>query len=163
MVRERGPHTRITPACAGITRGQPLGHHFRQDHPRVCWNYATRELRADSETGSPPRVRELQITEIVPLRDLGITPACAGITFDFEDAFVGVAGSPPRVRELQIRGMFRRGVRRITPACAGITKEDDGSETLFRDHPRVRELLHAPPPRRGYNRITPACAGITKI
>ena len=50
------------------------------DHPRVCGNYLARLTIATSQAGSPPRVRELPGQGDVVMRQLGITPACAGIT-----------------------------------------------------------------------------------
>ena len=54
-----GELTRITPACAGITSTFFNLPPFRQDHPRVCGNYAVQPAALSLGRGSPPRVREL--------------------------------------------------------------------------------------------------------
>ena len=72
----------ITPACAGttvISLNLPM---LAWDHPRMCGNYRSEVLERHSKRGSPPHVRELpqRPHKAAPL--IGITPACAGTTFE---------------------------------------------------------------------------------
>jgi len=71
---------RITPACAGITGRVQFFAVWREDHPRVCGNYSVMCADKDGQIGSPPRVRELLLEVPAHGREIGITPACAGIT-----------------------------------------------------------------------------------
>ena len=134
---------RITPACAGITLCNDRNTKSSRDHPRVCGNY--RGLQADRGPGqgSPPRVRELPVLAYPDMPEIGITPACAGITEsegckrllkqdhprvcgNYRNNLPGRstrAGSPPRVRELLLQKRGEVALPRITPACAGITIE----------------------------------------
>ena len=123
----------------------------------MCGNYKKVLEAGELREGSPPRVRELQISEIVPLCDLGITPACAGITPPrrtvrtrgrdhprvcgnytlFSDGKKTSPGSPPRVRELPLMKPRLSSEDGITPACAGITYRDYQDVLAAEDHPRV--------------------------
>ena len=107
----------------------------------MCGNYFRRARDGRRGEGSPPRVRELLFIRIVFVDDVGITPACAGITGNAyrvgarsqdhprvcgnysrrRRLLTRTEGSPPRVRELLNDYNFSRLVDRITPACAGIT------------------------------------------
>ena len=71
---------RITPACAGTTRGRGNCAHFGRDHPRVCGNHKLRIWTNWRRTGSPPRVREPHKISFLERCAVGITPACAGTT-----------------------------------------------------------------------------------
>ena len=68
----------ITPAYAGKRLPQPGRSSSARDHPRVCGEKFTEELRANAGQGSPPRMRGKEpLTEWL-MRQLGITPAYAG-------------------------------------------------------------------------------------
>ena len=69
---------RITPACAGNSRGHT---HFRvpaQDHPRVCGEQKDAFARDFQSEGSPPRVRGTANACSLGYEADRITPACAG-------------------------------------------------------------------------------------
>ncbi len=46
----------------------------------MCGNYFSHVLTAAFQSGSPPRVRELLSMFLLVVSEIGITPACAGIT-----------------------------------------------------------------------------------
>ena len=92
---------RITPACAGRTIYDNDPDCRWEDHPRVCGkNFFYQNLFAAS-AGSPPRVREEQSVIMSNDCSLGITPACAGRTFNV---------------------YTHEEEKGITPACAGRTQ-----------------------------------------
>ena len=73
---------RITPACAGNSEWYNEDKVIVTDHPRVCgeqsmWLWSMAKC-ADSETGSPPRVRGTDFSQARAVCIPGITPACAG-------------------------------------------------------------------------------------
>ena len=72
----------ITPACAGKTC--QLLHQYRvhRDHPRVCGKNVSSLMFGYQRPGSPPRVREKQLSQTLDMPKMGITPACAGKTID---------------------------------------------------------------------------------
>ena len=69
---------RITPACAGNSRGGPHEHILSQDHPRVCGEQYHRPVCGGIWRGSPPRVRGTVASAGSESSNLRITPACAG-------------------------------------------------------------------------------------
>ena len=71
---------RITPACAGKTLTASSNVIFIEDHPRVCGENCFDNANGDENLGSPPRVRGKPVSSPAPMRDGGITPACAGKT-----------------------------------------------------------------------------------
>ena len=108
--------------------------------------------------GSPPLARGIQpLKEYRPIVH-GITPACAGNTFQdrahgfskrdhprlrgeyLSHSFSGrtLAGSPPLARGIQFKTNISTKHFRITPACAGNTKRSFSLWWLNRDHPRLR-------------------------
>ena len=148
--RVRGKHTGrtvnvkrrgITPACAGKTLfGGNRPFRYR-DHPRVCGENRILAQFVPACPGSPPRVRGKRTRTRVMSGRRGITPACAGKTYQQEAlrtegrdhprvcgenkiAFVVAAlveGSPPRVRGKPAVAVLERVEVGITPACAGKT------------------------------------------
>ena len=111
--------TGITPACAGkrcIWQVLPI---TKKDHPRVCGEKSGVTLPKSFTAGSPPRMRGKGIQPCNKRVTVGITPACAGKSFENLMGQNDKTGSPPRVRgkvhcvhqELRCVG--------ITPACAG--------------------------------------------
>ena len=70
----------ITPACAGKTTELNRDGTLKRDHPRVCGKNLLLYYRPTLKLGSPPRVREKQLSSIVGYSSSGITPACAGKT-----------------------------------------------------------------------------------
>ena len=68
----------ITPAYAGKSALTPWPSRPRRDHPRVCGEKCGLPPVADSDVGSPPRVRGKAYPCIRHDLESGITPACAG-------------------------------------------------------------------------------------
>ena len=112
-----------------------------KDHPRVCGENDSYELRSVSYKGSPPRVRgKLKSCRPSVCRPR-ITPACAGKTLktvnetfwikdhprvcgeNQERRYIPelLRGSPPRVRGKLAANGLKKLAGRITPACAGKT------------------------------------------
>ena len=130
---------RITPACAGKSKGMDARARQLQDHPRVCGEKSAAPAFSISVRGSPPRVRGKVRDADDPAPAERITPACAGKSADgaIETQQAGDhprvcgeksampmilhprRGSPPRVRGKAVGGAGRRCAEGITPACAG--------------------------------------------
>ncbi len=132
----------ITPACAGSTTSHCRTLVGQADHPRVRGEH-TCDLPEDRwPPGSPPRARGARWVRRRHRGVGGITPACAGSTFEPATHGLGIGdhprvrgehfdviaasrprvGSPPRARGAQVRLRVRRRNLRITPACAGSTR-----------------------------------------
>ena len=157
IAREIPEKMRITPACAGKTAATCVPFDGAQDHPRVCGENTGVFGDKSISAGSPPRVRGKQAVEVMFVKAVGITPACAGKTARTmppkqpsqdhprvcgENGFLKkitneTEGSPPRVRG-KLRA-FWMGVLvcGITPACAGKTKREAARGERIQDHPRV--------------------------
>ena len=141
----------------GKDRGGRLLHKTRGDHPRVCGKDLPLIIETIIDVGSPPRVRERPVYNLIHVVVLGITPACAGKTASLcvQDALrwdhprvcgkdlsstppdTAIAGSPPRVRERPRGCPAGWPAFRITPACAGKTPREPASTHSMQDHPRV--------------------------
>ena len=155
-----GPHAHgggLTPACAGKTVGATPCPPGTSAHPRVCGENTARAPGLIAASGSPPRVRGKRRRPRRPEPCAGLTPACAGKTFDEvgagsdgrahprvcgENGFSGRdkglgVGSPPRVRGKRAPGGVLDDGRRLTPACAGKTKPRTGASSATAAHPRV--------------------------
>ena len=147
----------ITPACAGkSTALQPPSHWFR-DHPRACGEKTFGFAAVTFFAGSPPRMRGKVIHPVVPVQNVGITPACAGKRASAAPApseirdhpcvcgektyFCAVSssgsGSPPRMRGKDLGCNVSLFHGRITPACAGKSRFHSSKAPSRRDHPRV--------------------------
>ena len=148
---------RITPAYAGKTTVSKEMELVRLDHPRVCGKDFKNQKGGKEMKGSPPRMRERQLTKEVCRLRPRITPAYAGKTPAIrvltqqtkdhprvcgKDSYQNLAdlwatGSPPRMRERPVETIIIIAATRITPAYAGKT----GIRLLLgrcdRDHPRV--------------------------
>ena len=118
VVTEYLPKIRITPACAGKSAYLVRYACPYEDHPRVCGEKLISNTGSRIPMGSPPRVRGKVWRTVAAAGDPGITPACAGkswqtgeTTTDSEDhpRVCGekrvqrgdvdqCSGSPPRVR-----------------------------------------------------------------
>ena len=139
VVTEYLPKIRITPACAGKSAYLVRYACPYEDHPRVCGEKLISNTGSRIPMGSPPRVRGKVWRTVAAAGDPGITPACAGkswqtgeTTTDSEDhpRVCGekrvqrgdvdqCSGSPPRVRgKVTVNGQTLSDFR-ITPACAG--------------------------------------------
>ena len=147
----------ITPACAGKSNSTVLFVLLHRDHPRVCGEKAFVCPLLCMALGSPPRVRGKASIIRKEIRNVRITPACAGksrihcqpygysgdhprVCGEKALSIVTLAaksGSPPRVRG---KGFFRVCVSLstgITPACAGKSCHGSVSHRIIWDHPRV--------------------------
>ena len=72
---------RITPACAGRSKGDADEGRQKPDHPRVCGEKDLVDSDGNLPEGSPPRVRgEAYMCISVETRPR-ITPACAGRSY----------------------------------------------------------------------------------
>ena len=109
---------RITPACAGNSRGHRQPDRGNQDHPRVCGEQEKPGQSSPRSRGSPPRVRGTVYEDWKSFIRAGITPACAGNSLHLPKFYdmmwdhprvcgeqperppkgVDSTGSPPRVR-----------------------------------------------------------------
>ena len=72
----------ITPACAGKSgrlRGQ---RSVTRDHPRMCGEKSTKMAPMTACSGSPPHVRGKVMDNRLEFADFGITPACAGKSYN---------------------------------------------------------------------------------
>ena len=137
-----GVPERLTPACAGKTRGLSTGRGGAAAHPRVCGENDRSVSVALDPKGSPPRVRGKRRGCVHGHKAEGLTPACAGKTrhaiawFVMPEAHPRVcgenharhphdfweAGSPPRVRGKRPIMSSAFSTARLTPACAGKTE-----------------------------------------
>ncbi len=70
----------IIPAYAGSTTLQTLRLTFRWDHPRVCGEHQTSQMRTIVQLGSSPRMRGARISHDSVFLPSGIIPAYAGST-----------------------------------------------------------------------------------
>ena len=77
-VKEKLIADRITPACAGKSRGPRFAATPKGDHPRVCGEKLEPVYQVAAVPGSPPRVRGKVRGVLDAVGQLRITPACAG-------------------------------------------------------------------------------------
>ena len=135
---------RITPACAGKSRGQRRCLGKRQDHPRVCGEKNACGCESSILSGLPPRVRGKGQREPIVCQLHRITPACAGKSACAKcrsdsardhprvcgenlavfNASADKTGSPPRVRGKVFAASATCATNGITPACAGKRRTD---------------------------------------
>ena len=111
--------TRITPAYAGKSSGQPRRQPWRKDHPRVCGEKDMVAYAGKIWVGSPPRMRGKVSDHISSHNHCGITPAYAGKSPVCIHSLTTKAGSPPRMRGKGVVCTHLGAVLRITPAYAG--------------------------------------------
>ncbi len=83
--RRREPRQRsgITPACAGNTSCSSRNPKLNTDHPRLRGEYEKDVAKKQTNKGSPPLARGIQAARYKITDGHGITPACAGNTFNF--------------------------------------------------------------------------------
>ena len=87
--------------------------------PRVCGEKQILENALMIGLGSPPRMRGKDHTVAARAKQLRITPAYAGKSFQPSTFTTSLAGSPPRMRGKDGRLLGAEGILRITPAYAG--------------------------------------------
>ena len=109
--------TRITPACAGSTHSLIVSTHNSQDHPRLRGEYAPLSTCVASNGGSPPLARGVRVEHMRDLRQLRITPACAGSTCRTHEGLEAVEDHP-RLRGEYCKRMHRLLRRRGSPPLA---------------------------------------------
>ena len=78
--REHHP-VRITPACAGSTCRLLRRGKINWDHPRLRGEYRLSSLKLSPRLGSPPLARGVLTLPCEVSAPKGITPACAGSTW----------------------------------------------------------------------------------
>ena len=148
----------ITPACAGNTETRRSDLSVKRDHPRMRGEYFDENKKVIVEQGSPPHARGILYEYVLSLYPIGITPACAGNTWQRSPSAVADrdhprmrgeysctvisqardTGSPPHARGIRTdcgNDGYQIG---ITPACAGNTLCRSSPIVAFRDHPRMR-------------------------
>ena len=149
---------RITPACAGNTASGRTARIPYLDHPRLRGEYGDMSCNPQVVMGTPPLARGILNCHLQIFLINGITPACAGNTWQGDKVqpttkdhprlrgeyikrgkiFSDGLGSPPLARGIpwcQIRRHFMTG---ITPACAGNTRFITKIRRVAWDHPRLR-------------------------
>ena len=130
-------HGGITPAYAGkrprkCCRSGPSG-----DHPRMCGEKAFTSGRRAMYRGSPPHVRGKANFPVSFRWAIGITPACAGKSFDNPKIDNSQLGSPPHMRGKARLRNFQKQLFGITPAHAGKSCRWRRGENRSWDHPRM--------------------------
>ena len=149
---------RITPACAGKSIGIIGRILSRRDHPRMRGEKLEYFLLVKLLIGSPPHARGKGRRLTQRIKNLRITPACAGKRCrrpagsnwypdhprmrgekpSVSEKFGHPSGSPPHARGkevVQYRCWVGIG---ITPACAGKRDVAGGEFQPRQDHPRMR-------------------------
>ena len=115
----------ITPACAGKTAAMSSSSIRSRDHPRVCGENGSPAVNSTRCLGSPPRVRGKPARVAPPEQPAGITPACAGKTYQTAGGAPAGWDHPRVCGENQGRAsvlpFYVVRLTGITPACAGKT------------------------------------------
>ena len=139
LLHDRVKQLRITPACAGRSNIISIDMSMNWDHPRVRGEKQTHIFSRIRSQGSPPRARGEVARPVAPLKNRGITPACAGrrgramrcfYTSRDHPRVCGEKltgkngaqtekGSPPRVRGEAGEPAFPAFHLRITPRVCG--------------------------------------------
>ena len=156
--RSTTERTRIIPARAGFTQGQPPLDHRNRDHPRSRGVYVPARAAASTTAGSSPLARGLPRHPIARTRSSRIIPARAGFTvllpwlsslyWDhprsrgvYRPASASAStpgGSSPLARGLRLPRGHDDEREGIIPARAGFTLAQYGEEIEAEDHPRSR-------------------------
>ena len=91
------PRRRITPACAGKTKGVRVSDIARKDHPRMRGEDDADGHAGHVGRGSPPHARGRRLSVLKSIEKSRITPACAGKT-PFSSLFNSCSSDHPRMR-----------------------------------------------------------------
>ena len=134
----------ITPACAGKSEADPVGHATFRNHPRMRGEECTAASIHTSSMESPPHARGRDPDAIAAAREMGITPACAGKS-RLAPGRTTAGWNHPRMRGEEPHRRHTRTRPLESPphargrACA--RANDCGAQ---RNHPRVRgeEKVH---------------------
>ena len=147
----------IIPAYAGNTTRVLASPTFQRDHPRVCGEHFSKQVRTVVYVGSSPRMRGTPVFLESSYCPVGIIPAYAGNTTstavplpltrdhprvcgehpDFTARISACWGSSPRMRGTRLPAGAVRGGRGIIPAYAGNTMASIPGILCQPDHPRV--------------------------
>ena len=131
----------ITPACAGNTGFLVAVRRINEDHPRLRGEYIHSRPMKFGRRGSPPLARGIRRLCNRYSVYKGITPACAGNTWQSRRllrsawdhprlrgeytflllANMTISGSPPLARGIHCPCLLPLPATGITPACAGNT------------------------------------------
>ena len=148
----------IIPACAGSTpqpwwealrlagssphvRGAPRSRRTSctpsWDHPRMCGEHIKPLTFVLFSPGSSPHVRGALYYPYAELPAVGIIPACAGSTHQWDES-PALTGDHPRMCGEHWQGL-RHALHEqgIIPACAGSTPGRRPHAALHGDHPRM--------------------------
>ena len=132
-------HSGITPACAGKSHVLDRSQRFNRDHPRLRGEKRLTAMSNLLILGSPPLARGKDDSNLATLRQIGITPACAGKSllvftksifnrdhprlrgekYTTKPKHRRRRGSPPLARGKVFSRAALVSVPGITPACAG--------------------------------------------
>ena len=149
---------RITPACAGKTTVLPVSAMLNEDHPRMRGEDLAIKQGEGIDPGSPPHARGRRRLPHPGIAGNGITPACAGKTYNrhrrmsmigdhprmrgedaaYDSKSSKACGSPPHARGRLQSTPWQNPNTRITPACAGKTAQRTLAKLHLKDHPRMR-------------------------
>ena len=147
----------IIPAYAGNTMTCPCIATNSRDHPRVCGEHFSKQVRTVVYVGSSPRMRGTRVHEIGDIGFHGIIPAYAGNTGTSVSPSCGgrdhprvcgehaaavpnisfVPGSSPRMRGIRLWPRIHHSRPGIIPAYAGNTCWLIPTNAMTGDHPRV--------------------------
>ena len=128
----------IIPAYAGSTASGRAWRRRSGDHPRIRGEHDDRQEHVAELGGSSPHTRGARFVETIHSNALGIIPAYAGSTYDFDVWCWNSCGSSPHTRGAPSPGGMSRAGTRIIPAYAGSTPPWRASCVAPADHPRIR-------------------------
>ena len=170
----------ITPAYAGKRPKPNIRETPKTDHPRLCGEKFSENLKNSQSVGSPPPMRgKVGYRRGVFSSGRDHPRLCGEKAVDRKISYRR-PGSPPPMRGKAAIGKSTSRTRRITPAYAGKSSDADWHHSRTWDHPRLCGeklfgfgnsgfMTGSPPPMRGKvkslsisyveNRITPAYAG----
>ena len=128
----------ITPACAGNTASGRTARIPYLDHPRLRGEYGDMSCNPQVVMGSPPLARGILNCHLQIFLINGITPACAGNTWQ-GDKVQPTTKDHPRLRGEYIkRGKIFSDGLGSPPPCAGNTLVSNPTAFYDGDHPRLR-------------------------
>ena len=148
----------IIPACAGSTCPSRSRTKPARDHPRMRGEHVLAKLFENLHEGSSPHARGAPGRRILDVQELGIIPACAGSTLDW-NLYIDIARDHPRMRGEHVIAVaaaavtegsspHARGAQEVVakenpipgiiPACAGSTWARPPTRPWPGDHPRMR-------------------------
>ena len=130
-----------------------------RDHPRVCGEQFYCDIYAPWRAGSPPRVRGTGYAILVDVYDSGITPACAGNSYQQLLRTAQTQDHPRVCGEQTVRFVLGVAIQGSPPRVRGTANDTPAYVQYQGSPPRVRGTDALAPCRTVSFRITPACAG----